>query len=118
MHNFKELKVWQESMRLAKVLLLVTSSFPPDEKFGLVSQMRRAGVSIPSNIAEGAGRSSDKEFARFLDIAIGSGYELETQAILALDFEYMPKEDAEELIQLITTIQRMLNGLRNTMIKN
>lgn len=114
MHNFKELKVWKESMLLAKTVLSATQTFPSDEKFGLVSQMRRCAVSVASNIAEGAGRSSDKEFSRFLDVAIGSSYELETQALLSLDFDYLNAVDAEPLLTQIATVQRMLYGLRKS----
>lgn len=117
MHNFKELKVWKESMVLAKKIMMATLSFPGEEKFGLVAQMRRCAVSICSNIAEGAGRSSNKEFARFLDIATGSGYELETQTLLSLDFGYLSNENADELILMITTVQRMLYGLKNKISK-
>lgn len=112
MHNFKELKVWQESMGFAKVIFVITQPFPNEEKFGLVTQMRRCAVSIPSNIAEGSGRSSDKEFSHFLDIALGSSYELETQILLSFDFGFITHENLQNLLVTISTIQRMLNGLR------
>ena len=79
MQNFKELHIWQESMELVKEIYIITSAYPEAEKFGLVQQMRRAAVSIPSNIAEGAGRNSLLEFKRFLTISISSSNELETQ---------------------------------------
>jgi len=82
MHNFKDLKVWQKSMDLAIDIYKATSLFPRDEKFGLVSQIKRCSVSIPSNIAEGSGRGSDKEFNHFLNISQGSAFELETQLII------------------------------------
>ena len=72
MHNFRELKIWKESIAVAKQIYIVSAAFPSDEKFGLTSQIRRAAVSIPSNIAEGAGRASNKEFAQFLAISQGS----------------------------------------------
>jgi four helix bundle protein len=78
MHNFKELKVWQESMSLAKDIHQITREFPSVEKFGLVSQMMRASISIPSNIAEGAGRQTGREFNQFLNISLASSFELET----------------------------------------
>lgn len=112
MHNFKELKVWKESMMLAKKIMEATLLFPGEEKFGLVAQMRRCAVSVCSNIAEGAGRSSQKEFVRFLDIATGLSYELETQTLLSLDFGYLTEESANDLILTISTVQRMLHGLR------
>lgn len=79
MRKYKDLIIWQRSVEFATSIYRVTSEFPSEEKYGLISQMRRCSVSIPSNIAEGAGRSSDKEYQRFLDIAYGSAYELETQ---------------------------------------
>lgn len=115
MHNFKELKVWRESMALAKAVFVQTGTFPTEEKFGLVSQMRRCAVSIASNIAEGAGRSSDREYARFLEIAIGSGFELETQALLASDFGYLHSEALASLMERITLVQRLLNGFRKSL---
>ncbi|MFC6996213.1 four helix bundle protein [Rufibacter roseus] len=81
MHNFKELKIWQEAMTLAKKVFELSASFPANEKYGLTSQINRSAVSVPSNIAEGAGRGSDKEFIQFLNIARGSAFELETQLL-------------------------------------
>jgi len=89
MHNYKELKVWQLSMDVAHAIYQMTSTFPSEEKFGLVSQLRRASVSVASNIAEGAGRNSNKEFSQFLSIANGSVCELETQMILAQKLKMM-----------------------------
>jgi four helix bundle protein len=117
MHNFKELKVWQESMKLAKEVFTVTKEFPIEEKFGLTSQIRRAIISIPSNIAEGTSRSSDKEFSRFLEIGLGSSFELETQLILSSDFEYLSQAHSSDLITSVNNVQRMLFGLKNK-IKN
>ncbi|MFA6152045.1 MAG: four helix bundle protein [Chitinophagaceae bacterium] len=114
-HNFKELNVWNDSMLLTKTVYSRTQIFPPEERFGLTAQMRRCAVSIPSNIAEGAGRSSNKEFVRFLDIAIASAYELETQVLLSIDFEYI-KENALEIINLINSVQKMLIGLKKTIV--
>ena len=78
-HNFKQLKIWQLGMNIAKAIYEISAKFPSEEKFGLISQIRRCAVSIPSNIAEGSGRGSDKELKHFLEIALGSVYELETQ---------------------------------------
>lgn len=78
MHNFRELRIWQEAMEVTKVVYKVTAKFPIDERYSLTSQINRSAVSIPSNIAEGAGRNSDKEFNQFLGIALGSAFELET----------------------------------------
>ena len=84
-HNFRELKIWQESMKMVKAVYFLTSGLPVEEKFGLISQMNRCSVSIPSNIAEGSGRTSEKEFLHFLRISLSSSYELETQLILTED---------------------------------
>jgi len=86
--NHKDLEVWKESMLLAKEAYLLTKSFPKEELYGITSQIRRASVSVPSNIAEGAARSSDKEFIQFLYISLGSLSELETQLLLSRDLEF------------------------------
>ncbi|QNF33312.1 four helix bundle protein [Adhaeribacter swui] len=117
MHNFKELKVWQEAMELAKEVYLTTATFPAGEKFGLVSQINRSVVSIPSNIAEGAGRSSNKELSQFLSISIGSAFELETQLLLARNLNFLPKEKSDYLIQKVSKIQRMLSVLKKRIIE-
>ena len=113
MHNFKELIVWQKARNLVKDIYHSSRSFPEEEKFGLVSQMRRAAVSIPSNIAEGAGRGSNKEFVRFLDIACGSAFELETQLILCLDLDFLPEAEFRNLEVKVQEIQRMIFSLKN-----
>jgi four helix bundle protein len=82
-HNFKELKVWQKAVDFAVEIYAVTKVFPSEEKFGLVSQMRRAGASIPSNIAEGCGKTSTKQFSQSLEVSLGESFELETQLIIA-----------------------------------
>ena len=83
MHNFKELKVWQLAMSISKEVFIATRLFPSEEKFTLISQMMRSAISIPSNIAEGCGRKSNKEFYQYLNISLGSSFELETQLIIA-----------------------------------
>lgn len=113
MHNFKELKVWRESMTLAKSVFSVTKTFPLEEKYGIITQVRRSAISIPSNIAEGTSRSSAKDFSRFLEIALGSSFELETQLILSTDFEYLNQHQSELLIDSVIIIQKMLFGLKN-----
>src|ERR1700752_1440485 len=97
MNNFKELNIWKDAMQVAKDIFVLTKKFPPDEKFGLISQINRSVVSIPSNIAEGCGRNSKKEFRHFLSVALGSSYELETQLILAESFGYISTEKLNEL---------------------
>jgi four helix bundle protein len=113
MHNFKELIVWQKARKLVKDVYLTISLFPEDEKYGLISQIRRASVSIPANIAEGAGRNTDKDFGRFLDIANGSCFELETLLILAVDLDYLSKSKYDIILKDIEEIQKMIYGLRN-----
>jgi four helix bundle protein len=87
--SYRDLVVWQKGMKLSRAVYLATTDFPDDERFGLTSQMRRASISIPSNIAEGQGRLATKEFKQFLGIARGSLKELETQILLAIDLGYM-----------------------------
>lgn len=109
MKTHKDLDVWKESMFLAERLYLATKRFPTEELYGLVSQMRRAAVSIPSNISEGAGRNTKKEFIQFLYVALGSAAELETQLILADRLGYPVANDG--LLARVENIMKMLNGL-------
>lgn len=110
--NFKNLSIWQRSRRFVKTIYLGTNDFPKDEMFGLTSQMRRAAISIPSNIAEGSGRRTNKDLSRFLDIAVGSTCEIETQLYLAFDLEYMSKEEAKILVDEIVEIRKMIIGFQ------
>jgi len=103
--------VWQKGMGLAKRLYALTRAFPSDERFGLVSQIRRASVSVPSNIAEGQARGGKKEFAQFLYIAKGSLAELDTQIELAKEIGYIKENESKEIGQLIAELQRMLHSL-------
>ena len=112
MHNFKNLKIWQKSRLLVKEVFLLTRDFPIEEKFGLVSQILRSAYSIPSNIAEGSGRTTNKEFARFLDIALGSAFELETQLILASDIDYLAENKLQEIQKLLQEIQKMIYSFK------
>ena len=112
MHNFKELKVWQKARRLVKEIYLILKSFPEDEKYGIVSQIKRASVSIPANIAEGTGRNTNNDFSRFLDIATGSSFELETLIILSLDLEFLKESDYNRLITELQEIQKMIYSLK------
>ena len=110
-HNFRELEVWKRSMSLAKKIYIATREYPSEEKFGLSSQIQRAVISIASNIAEGAGRGSDKDFAHFLNIALGSAFEVETQILLANDLGYISQDVLENILQEIHVIQPQLNAL-------
>lgn len=111
MNNYKELKVWQKSMELVEVVYKLTSTFPKEEKYGLTSQIQRSSISIPSNIAEGAGRNSDKEFRNFLGVANGSSNELSTQLILAIRIGYANESDIEYIFNLLSEIQKMIFSL-------
>lgn len=113
MHNYRELKVWQKSRVLVKSVYQITNHLPKEENFGLISQMRRAVVSIPSNIAEGAGRGTNKDFCRFLDIAYGSSFELETQMLLCVDLAYISENILIDIESQIKEIQRMLYALKS-----
>ncbi|MGQ0828453.1 MAG: four helix bundle protein [Bacteroidota bacterium] len=117
MHNFRELKIWKEAMEITKSTYKLTKIFPSSELYGLASQINRSAVSIPSNIAEGAGRNSNKEFTQFLNISIGSCFELETQMILAFEFGYIQKDDLEIFILNIHKLEKMINALISTLRK-
>ena len=111
MGNHKELVVWQKSIKLVKLVYQKTGSFPSDERFGLTNQMRRCSVSIPSNIAEGFGRGSDKELTQFLRISLGSSSELDTQLILSKELHYMDEKRYNELSALNEEVAKMLSSL-------
>ena len=110
--NYKDLVVWQKGIALAKAVYQFTSKFPSEERFGLVAQMRRAAVSIPSNIAEGRARHTTGEFIQFISHAEGSTAELETQLILSVELGFMVREQTTNEFTLLDDIRRMLNGLR------
>ena len=107
MHNISELKIWQKSIELTKQVYLLVANLPSDEKYGLTLQIKRSAVSIPSNIAEGAGRNSNKEFKYFMSIANGSTYELQTQLILLSELNLISKEKTQPVIELSIEIQKM-----------
>lgn len=117
MHNLKELKIWKKAIDLAVEVYRVTALFPLDEKYGLTSQIRRAAVSISSNIAEGAGRNSEKEFKHFLGIANGSSYELHTQLFISNKLSLIGNEELEKLHQSIDELQKMNYGFQNMLNK-
>jgi len=115
MHNFKKLNIWVNAMSLVKDVYLLTSNFPKEEKFGLISQINRCSISIPSNIPEGSSRSSNKEFSHFIKIALGSLFELETQIILSSYFKMINDQDSIIILDKITTLQKMINGFLTTL---
>lgn len=113
--NYEDLKVWQESINLVDSIYNLTKNFPKDEVYGLVSQLRRCAISVPSNIAEGAERSGKKEFLRFLDISAGSLAELKTQIIISSRNNLLENKDFEVIYKNIEEVSKMLNGLRKSL---
>ena len=115
MKNFKNLKVWQKGIELVVDIYKKTSDFPKEEIYGLTGQIKRSAVSISSNIAEGSGRSSDKDFNRFLDVALGSSYELETQLIIAHKLNFLNEENFNQLNEQLDEEQKMIIGLQKSL---
>lgn len=113
MHRFKDLKVWQKSVELTIQVYQLTRAFPKSEQFGLVQQINRSVVSIPSNIAEGAGRNTQKNFKHFLSIAFGSACELETQLIISRRLELINEKQLETILESLTEIKDMLFSLQH-----
>jgi four helix bundle protein len=111
MQDFRNLSVWQRARRLTKSVFEMSADFPGSEEFGLKSQMRRATVSICSNIAEGCGRRGDREFRRFLDVAMGSACELECETILSYDLAFITEAAQDAILDTVIQIKRMLGGL-------
>ncbi len=111
MNNYKKLDVWKDSVDLVTDVYKLCQKFPNDEKFGLTSQIKRSAVSIPSNIAERAGRSTKKDFANFLHFSIASSYELETHLIIALNLNFILFEDIESIQSKLTSIEKRLYSL-------
>ena len=111
-HNFKKLIIWKESIELIFKTYEVTKTFPDNEKFGLTSQLNRCSVSIPSNIAEGTSKSSEKHFKVFLETALGSAFEWETQIIIANGLKYITQEKFNQLEKNINDIQKMISSFK------
>ena len=109
--NFRDLIVWQKAVQLTTAIYRCTESFPKDERFGLIAQVRRAAVSVPSNIAEGAGRSSSREYRHLLAIARGSNMELQTQLVIAVELGFGTKNELEHAEALSIEVGRMLAAL-------
>lgn len=108
MHNYKELKIWQKSMDLVENVFQLIANFPDSEKYGLIDQIKRSSISVPSNIAEGAGRNSNKDFSRFLSISRGSLNELNTQLIISLRLNFIENDKLNKLENEINEIQKMI----------
>ena len=118
LRSFRDLIVWQKAMRLARETYCLVKLLPMEERYALSDQMRRAAVSIPSNIAEGQSRNTKKEFIQFLHIAKGSNSELMTQFLLCLDFGYLKKEEIQKVMNLCTEIDGLLGGLIKSLKTN
>ena len=114
--HYKDLKIWQKGMQVSKAVYQLTSRFPADERFGLTAQMRRAAVSVPSNIAEGQARHGTREFLQFLSHAGGSLAELETQLLLSVDLGYCQVADVSSVAVEIGEMQRMLAAIRRKLV--
>jgi four helix bundle protein len=114
-HKFKELQIWKRSRLFCSKIYEVTHKFPESEKFGLTNQLRRASVSIPSNIAEGSSRISNKDFARFLQISIGSAYEIETQLLIAFDLKFISKDEITLILTELGEIIKMISKFKSTL---
>ncbi len=111
MRNFRQLRIWDLGIKIVTEVYVLVKRFPNEEKFGLTNQMTRASISVPSNIAEGCSRSSDKEYKRFLEIAIGSLFELETQIIIAQKINYIDMKNSTNLMETIQQEEKMINSL-------
>jgi len=113
--NYRDLVVWQDSIQLAKTIYKLTERFPKHETYALADQIRRALVSVPSNIAEGQARKAPGDFRRFLHIALGSLAEVDTQLVLAQEFGYLQKDDVDELFEQIQALRKKLYALINSL---
>jgi four helix bundle protein len=111
MRNFRNLEIWKKAIELTKLIYKITDDFPATEKYGLKSQIQRASVSVASNIAEGSSRRSEVDFARFLEMSIGSAFEVETQLIIAKELGYISKSNYESILSHIQTLQKQINAL-------
>ena len=112
MHNFRKLQIWIDGMNLVDDIYNATDKFPKHELFGLATQMQRSAISVPSNIAEGSGKSSNKDFARFLSISVGSLFELETQVLIAERRGYIDNSQSQDLQNKIIRLEKMINTFK------
>ena len=116
MHRFKDLKFWQLSREFCKDIYDFTSNFPENERFGLIAQLRRASISIPSNIAEGASRKTNKDFSRFLSISLGSCYEIETQLLISNDLGFLSNDGLLKLQEKLNQIIKMMSKFNSSLV--
>jgi four helix bundle protein len=117
MFRFQKFDVWHKAAAFASHIYSATADFPVDERFGLTSQMRRAAVSVSSNVAEGSARASDQEFARFVEIAYGSLMEVVSQSIIAKDQKFLAEDGLQQVLSSAEELSRMLSGLRSRLTK-
>ncbi len=118
MHNYKGLKIWHRSMDLVEQVYILTDKIPKNEIYGLIGQIKRSAVSVPSNIAEGAGRSSDKEFIRYLSISTGSLNELNTQLVIARRLDFINEDELQKIEEDINEIQKMTYTFKGQLESN
>ncbi len=118
MRNFREYDIWIDSMELVNNIYDLVGNFPKNEQYVLTSQMTRSAISIPSNIAEGASRNSEKDFARFLEIGLGSAFELEIQVRIAVKRKYISEEDNTRTIESLISLQKRISALRFKVLGN
>ncbi|WP_367180682.1 four helix bundle protein [uncultured Kordia sp.] len=109
--NFRKLEIWNDAIEVVTIVYKLIKKLPNTEKFGLYSQLSRAVISIPSNIAEGCAKDSQKEFIRFLKISLGSSFEVETQIIICIELGYFTKDEGESIIEKINILQKRINAL-------
>lgn len=114
-HKFKELQIWKRSRKFCSAIYNITTGFPNSEKFGITNQLRRTSVSIPSNIAEGSSRNSNKDFSRFLQMAIGSAYEIETQLLIASDLKFISEKQLTPALSELEEITKMISKFKYTL---
>jgi four helix bundle protein len=115
MHNFRELKIWQRAIVLAETIYKIVNTFPSEEKFGLTSQLKRCSVSVASNISEGAGRATKKQFKYFLEISMGSCNEIQTQIEISIRLGFLERVKAEEIIDETYQLYKMILGFYNSL---
>jgi len=113
MHNFRKLNIWTKSISFVSDIYKITNLFPKEEKFGLISQIQRASVSIPANIAEGSAKSSNKDFSRFLEISLGSSFEVETELQVALNLLYIDEASFLEIQNKLIELQKMISSFKD-----
>ena len=114
-HNFRQLRIWIDSVELTAEIYQLTRNFSSEHKYGIASQLYRAAVSIPSNIAEGSSRKSDKEFSHFLSISLGSAFELETQLTIVEKCKMFPELDSQVLLSKVQSLQKQISAFANTL---